>query len=181
MLAASGTGPWALVGGVIATEAMNLTLVWAVAGWKPTDAFGAKVGNLVALGRDLTQFNVLSTTGRGTSTISSSAGIGALPRSASMAAPYQLLLLPLQQVTTPLRAGRHRRAQPAARRRKPSSRGLRSNTGEGSDCLHAADDVLFLQCSSSGGTRPRTALAERRADFHAACRGGTRPARVRRR
>ena len=127
-LAASGAGPWALVGGVIATEAMNLTLVWAVAGWKPTrPAFGAKVGNLVALGRDLTQFNILNYWARNLDNFLigwywGAAALGTYGRA------YQLLLLPLQHVTTPLAPVAFAAPTRLHDDEGRLSRGLRSNT-----------------------------------------------------
>ena len=102
VLASAGAGPWALVGGVVSTEAANLALVWMIVDWKPTrPAFDARVGNLVGLGRDLTQFNLLNYWARNLDNFLIGRYWGAVELGLYGRA-YQLLLLPLQQVTTPL-------------------------------------------------------------------------------
>lgn len=100
--ASQGAGPWALVGAYIVTECVNLVLVWQAVEWRPTrPRFDAGVGDMVALGRDLTQFNVLNYWARNLDNFLIGRFWGASQLGLYNRA-YQLLLLPLQQVTTPL-------------------------------------------------------------------------------
>jgi len=102
VFASQGAGPWSLVGGFVVTEITNLVLVWHVVEWRPTrPRFDAKVGEMVALGRDLTQFNVLNYWARNLDNFLIGRFWGASQLGLYNRA-YQLLLLPLQQVTTPL-------------------------------------------------------------------------------
>jgi PST family polysaccharide transporter len=102
IFASKGFGPWSLVGGFVVTEITNLVLVWRVVDWRPTrPRFDAKVGEMVALGRDLTQFNVLNYWARNLDNFLIGRFWGAAQLGLYNRA-YQLLLLPLQQVTTPL-------------------------------------------------------------------------------
>ena len=102
LLARAGAGPWALVAGVVSTELSNLVLVSVVVDWKPMrPSFNTSLGHLLGLGRDLTMFNVLNYWARNLDNFLigrfwGAAELGLYGRA------YQLLLLPLQQVTTPL-------------------------------------------------------------------------------
>ncbi len=101
-LAANAFGPWSLVGGVVATEAVSLVLVWSATDWRPArPGFDPATWRLVALGRDLTQFNVLNYWARNLDNFLIGRYWGAIELGFYGRA-YQLLLLPLQQVTTPL-------------------------------------------------------------------------------
>ncbi len=100
--ASEGAGPWALVGGFVVSEIVNLALVWYAVDWRPTrPRFDARIGEMVALGRDLTQFNVLNYWARNLDNFLIGRFWGAAQLGLYSRA-YQLLLLPLQQVTTPL-------------------------------------------------------------------------------
>jgi O-antigen/teichoic acid export membrane protein len=102
LFASRGFGPWSLVGGFLVTEIANLVFVWRVVDWRPTrPRFDAKVGEMVALGRDLTQFNVLNYWARNLDNFLIGRFWGAAQLGLYNRA-YQLLLLPLQQVTSPL-------------------------------------------------------------------------------
>ena len=100
--ASRGAGPWSLVGGFVVSEIANLVLVWTTVDWRPTrPRLDAKIGEMVALGRDLTQFNVLNYWARNLDNFLIGRFWGASQLGLYNRA-YQLLLLPLQQVTTPL-------------------------------------------------------------------------------
>ena len=100
--ASQGAGPWALVAGFVVTESINLVLVWQVVDWRPTrPRFDARIGEMVALGRDLTQFNVLNYWARNLDNFLIGRFWGAAQLGLYSRA-YQLLVLPLLQVTTPL-------------------------------------------------------------------------------
>lgn len=102
VLAFAEAGPWALVGGSIALEASGLVLVWMAVGWRPTrPSFGGEIREIVGLGRDLTQTNVLMYWARNLDNFLIGRFWGTVALGLYNRA-YQLLLLPLQQVTTPL-------------------------------------------------------------------------------
>jgi O-antigen/teichoic acid export membrane protein len=102
LLARGGAGPWALVGSYAITEASILLLLWLVVDWRPTrPRFDIPVGEMVGLGRDLTQFNVLNYWARNLDNLLIGRFWGAVDLGLYSRA-YQLLLFPLQQVTTPL-------------------------------------------------------------------------------
>lgn len=102
VLAGQGAGPWSLVGASVVIEIVSLILVWHMVDWRPTrPRFDAKIGEMVALGRDLTQFNVLNYWARNLDNFLIGRFWGAAQLGLYSRA-YQLLLLPLQQVTSPL-------------------------------------------------------------------------------
>jgi O-antigen/teichoic acid export membrane protein len=102
VFALGGAGPWSLVAGLIAIELCNVVLLWFAVEWRPTrPRIDAKISEMVGLGRDLTLFNVLVYWARNLDNFLigrywGSTQLGLYSRA------YQLLLLPLQQVTTPL-------------------------------------------------------------------------------
>jgi len=101
-LALADAGPWALVGGSIALELTGLVLVWRAVGWRPAHpSFRTDIGEIVGLGRDLTQVNVLIYWARNLDNFLIGRFWGTVALGLYTRA-YQLLLLPLQQVTTPL-------------------------------------------------------------------------------
>jgi polysaccharide transporter, PST family len=102
LLAGYGAGPWSLVGGYLISELVNLVLVWRTVEWRPTrPVFDVDLRELVGLGRDLTQFNVLNYWARNLDNFLIGRFWGAAQLGLYNRA-YQLLLFPLQQVTTPL-------------------------------------------------------------------------------
>jgi O-antigen/teichoic acid export membrane protein len=102
VLASTGAGAWSLVGAYLISEIVNLVLVWRTVRWRPTrPSFDTDIREMVALGRDLTQFNVLNYWARNLDNFLIGRFWGAAQLGLYNRA-YQLLLLPLQQVTTPL-------------------------------------------------------------------------------
>ena len=168
LLARAGAGPWALVAGVVSTELSNLVLVSVVVDWKPMrPSFNTSLGHLLGLGRDLTMFNVLNYWARNLDNFLigrfwGAAELGLYGRA------YQLLLLPLQQVTTPLAPVGNRSPQQASAGWPAFSQRLREDPGEGFDCLHALDHVPVLQCPGGRGAGPWSEVARGCADLRGA-------------
>jgi PST family polysaccharide transporter len=102
LLASRGAGAWALVCGSLFTEIVSLGVKWRMVDWRPTrPRFDTDIRELVALGRDLTQFNVLNYWARNLDNFLIGRFWGAAQLGLYNRA-YQLLLFPMQQITTPL-------------------------------------------------------------------------------
>ena len=98
----TGAGPWSLVWGFVATEITHVALVWTAVKWRPgAPTFQAQIEEMVGLGKDVTQFNVLNYWARNLDNFLIGRFWGAAQLGLYSRA-YQLLLLPLQQITSPL-------------------------------------------------------------------------------
>jgi O-antigen/teichoic acid export membrane protein len=104
VLALLGAGHWALVAQVVMLNAANMVLVWVLSGWRPgAPSRHSGVRAMLRYGGSLTGFNALNYFTRNADNILIGRVIGA-DALGIYAKAYQLLLLPLQQLVTPLSA-----------------------------------------------------------------------------
>lgn len=101
-LAWYGARYWALVGSQLTTVLTNMVGVWALCRWRPgLPARGSGVGPMLAFGRNLTGFTIVNYFARNLDNLL----IGKFWGSQQLglyAKAYQLLLLPLDQINTPI-------------------------------------------------------------------------------
>lgn len=99
-----GFGYWSLVIQIAATAAVNAIGVWFACGWRPgRPVRGSGVRQMLAFGGNLTGFNVINYLARNVDNILIGWYWGAGPLGFYSKA-YQLLLLPISQVSSPISA-----------------------------------------------------------------------------
>lgn len=103
-LAWAGAGYWALVGGQLSLGLVYMAGVWVACGWRPgSPRRGAGVRSLLAFGSNLTGFNVVNYFGSNLDNLLVGRFWGA-QQLGFYAKAYQLLLLPIDQINTPIAA-----------------------------------------------------------------------------
>ncbi len=102
LLGLRGFGVWALVHMQLATGLTHLIGVWITCPWRPGAFHGLKsVGSLLIFGRNLTGFNIINYISRNIDNVLIGRVWGAQALG-FYAKAYQLLLLPIQQINTPI-------------------------------------------------------------------------------
>lgn len=104
VLACYGAGYWALVLKQLAEQITSTVGVWVMCGWRPgLPVRGSGVRSMLAFGSHLTGFNIVNYFARNLDNVLIGWRWGAQPLGLYDKA-YQLLLLPIQQINTPLAA-----------------------------------------------------------------------------
>jgi O-antigen/teichoic acid export membrane protein len=103
-MAVAGLGYWALVAKVVAEAGATLLGVWIVCGWRPgLPRRGSGVRSLLGFGADVLTFNVANYFTRNADNLLIGWRWGAAPLGIYEKA-YSLLLLPIQQINSPISA-----------------------------------------------------------------------------
>lgn len=102
LLAWYGAGYWALVGGHLALSLVYMVAVWAACGWMPGPPVrGSGVRSMLAFGGNLTGFGVVNYFGSNLDNLLVGRFWG-VQQLGLYAKAYQLLLLPIDQINTPV-------------------------------------------------------------------------------
>jgi PST family polysaccharide transporter len=104
LMALRGFGYWSLVGGQLATGVVTAVGVWLACGWRPSrPRKGAGVRSMLAFGGNLTGFGVINYFARNLDNMLIGRVWGA-QQLGLYAKAYQLLLLPIDQINSPVTA-----------------------------------------------------------------------------